>query len=326
MRLVVVFLVVAAAGVNTVAAQSGCPNACSGHGSCTTGLLCVCEDEGIVINPDGNDGEIQAGWTGPDCSLKRCPRGLSWITPAFDAAVSVSEYCTHEQGAECSDRGLCNRETGHCECLDGYTGAACQRLACPNGCNGHGVCQSSVKFAQDATIALNLEEYAANGLNGDYGYLISYDNAWDSEMTFGCKCDVGYRGPDCSLVECPTSADVLDDRCTDGDNWLEFVDADYYDTAAEGTLLPREQPLPNVFLLYNTMYAVAAYACQLTTSGNYALSPPEIGGNCVSGQFCNGASAGMPCGGQGVCDYSDGTCACFEGFMGSSCNELSNLQ
>ena len=29
--------------------------------------------------------------------------------------------------AECSNAGLCNRDTGKCECFDGYTGLACQR-------------------------------------------------------------------------------------------------------------------------------------------------------------------------------------------------------
>lgn len=294
---------------------------------CNAKLLCECEDEGIVINPDGNDGELHPGWTGPDCSLKRCPRGLSWITPAFDDVVT-DEYCTHQQGAECSDRGLCDRETGHCQCLDGYSGAACQRMACPNGCNGHGVCQSNVKFAQDATIAMNLEEFEAEGLNGQYGYLIAYDGAWDSTMGMGCKCDVGYRGPDCSMVECPTGHDVLDDFCSESDvnAWIEFVGAAYYDSAEEGTLNPREQPLLNNMLLFNTMYAKDGYQCTITEAGEYSFNSTLLNDQCVSGRFCNGASAGMPCAGQGICDYSDGTCSCFAGFTGSACNELAEAQ
>merc|ERR1711871_1886826 len=43
---------------------------------------------------------------------------------------------------ECSNRGLCDRKTGECECFDGYTGIGCSRLACPENCNGHGTCQS----------------------------------------------------------------------------------------------------------------------------------------------------------------------------------------
>jgi hypothetical protein len=43
---------------------------------------------------------------------------------------------------ECSNRGLCDRETGVCECFPGYDGLACQRQACPNDCSGHGTCET----------------------------------------------------------------------------------------------------------------------------------------------------------------------------------------
>jgi len=43
---------------------------------------------------------------------------------------------------ECSNRGLCDRKTGECECFDGYTGIGCSRLACAEGCSGHGTCET----------------------------------------------------------------------------------------------------------------------------------------------------------------------------------------
>jgi len=48
---------------------------------------------------------------------------------------------------ECSNRGLCDRKTGQCECFEGYEGRACARTACPNNCNGHGTCESVTELA-----------------------------------------------------------------------------------------------------------------------------------------------------------------------------------
>ena len=49
---------------------------------------------------------------------------------------------------ECANRGLCDRSTGECECFDGYTGSGCQRLACPEGCSGHGTCETVDELRQ----------------------------------------------------------------------------------------------------------------------------------------------------------------------------------
>jgi hypothetical protein len=50
---------------------------------------------------------------------------------------------------------------------------------CPNDCSGHGICQTLKRFADDGGV--------------------TYSTAWDAEKHMGCKCDGGYRGPDCSL-------------------------------------------------------------------------------------------------------------------------------
>merc|ERR1711968_397080 len=36
-----------------------------------------------------------------------------------------------------------------------------------------------------------------------------YDTAWDAKYQYGCKCDDGFRGPDCSQIECPSTKDPL---------------------------------------------------------------------------------------------------------------------
>ena len=45
--------------------------------------------------------------------------------------------CCHKY-AECSDKGVCNRASGECECFDGYEGKGCRRQKCPASCSGHG--------------------------------------------------------------------------------------------------------------------------------------------------------------------------------------------
>lgn len=96
-----------------------------------------------------------------------------------------SDSNTAHQLTECSGRGTCDYSSGKCTCLAGYTGEACQRTACPNQCSGHGSCQTELRFASDGL--------SANSI----GY-----TAYDGDQQYGCKCDKGYRGPDCSLGEC----------------------------------------------------------------------------------------------------------------------------
>lgn len=105
----------------------------------------------------------------------------------FDQSNSNSVH----QMVECSGRGVCDYGNGKCKCAAGYTGEACQRVACPNMCSGHGQCQAESRFVKDS------------GLGGT-GY-----DAYDADQQYGCKCDDGYRGPDCSSIECPSGADIL---------------------------------------------------------------------------------------------------------------------
>lgn len=66
-----------------------------------------------------------------------------------------------------------------CECYNGFEGMACQRNSCPNDCNGRGQCLPMALLA------------AMAGRN--------YTEPWDAYKIHGCFCDLGYRGPDCSL-------------------------------------------------------------------------------------------------------------------------------
>jgi len=58
-------------------------------------------------------------------------------------------------------------------------GIACERTVCPNDCNGRGICYTAKQLALNAGS--------------------QYDTAWDNMKEVGCVCDLGYRGPDCTL-------------------------------------------------------------------------------------------------------------------------------
>lgn len=112
------------------------------------------------------------------------------------AAFDEGDSNTAHQERECSGRGSCDPVSGKCSCPVGYTGVACERTVCPNDCSGHGSCQSQQRFVTDAGIMQN-------------GVKATYAGAYDRVKEFGCKCDVGYRGADCSQIECPSNKDPL---------------------------------------------------------------------------------------------------------------------
>jgi hypothetical protein len=150
-----------------------CENHCSNHGTCEFNNNCNCFT--------GLDGEPE--WTGPDCSLRMCPRDFAWVGDVINAN-DLSPW------SECSNKGSCDRTTGTCACFPGYEGVACQRTVCPNNCNDRGTC------------------WPEKHLAAKVGRV--YTAPWDAMKHVGCLCDAGYRGPDCSLQECPTGTDVLD--------------------------------------------------------------------------------------------------------------------
>jgi hypothetical protein len=61
-----------------------------------------------------------------------------------------------------------------CECNPGFEGEACDRIACPNACSGHGLC----RYIRE------LSTYDAYN--------------WDAEKIQGCLCDAGFEGIDCA--------------------------------------------------------------------------------------------------------------------------------
>lgn len=164
-----------------------CPGStqCSGHGFCNTGTFrCSCS----------------VGWTGGDCSLRVCPTGRSW----FD--IPSGPNTAHRTWATCSNMGICDTSSGKCSCRLNYFGQACEYMGCGGGtstpCNGHGRCMSMSELALWSTV---------NGDNAGVTYGTDPNNqfTWDASRVYGCYCDTGYTGYDCTEKVCPTGDDPV---------------------------------------------------------------------------------------------------------------------
>ncbi|ETO75683.1 hypothetical protein F444_08762 [Phytophthora nicotianae P1976] len=155
--------------------QGSCPSKCNRHGTCGSDNTCTCFP----------------GYTGYDCNSRACPKGAPWVDFATgqDSVRSVAQ--------ECSNRGFCNRSSGKCECDEGFAGPACERLQlCRINCNGHGKC-------------LSMRAMAATKNDYNLIYSATYDTPWDADRIYGCVCDHGYTGADCSLRQCPYGDDPI---------------------------------------------------------------------------------------------------------------------
>lgn len=60
----------------------------------------------------------------------------------------LSPQSAHKQRVECSGRGLCDESTAECTCMEGFEGAACERVQCAEGCSENGVCLSLRRLAE----------------------------------------------------------------------------------------------------------------------------------------------------------------------------------
>jgi len=155
-----------------VVVMAGCPSSCSGRGTCGAYDRCECFK--------GVDGEYK--YAGNDCSLLVCPKGEAWLG-------SVVSANNNHPLVECSNKGTCDTKSGVCACYSGFEGLACERTTCPLDCSYNGECYTQRQLAYEA------------------GRI--YTTPWDANKHVGCVCDMGYRGLDCSLLECASGTDPL---------------------------------------------------------------------------------------------------------------------
>ena len=293
---------------------------CSGHGVCSGSPEYTCD--------------CHRGWTGGDCGERTCPEGFTWFGPPSDDQVA------HDTKAECSNRGHCNREDGECQCESGFTGAACDRTVCPTDedsqvCSGHGRCASMHKLAEFAT---------DNGVPTPFRYGSQSPGdpqTWDAFRMFGCFCDEGFEGFDCSLRSCPTG----DDPKTPGDFetqelFCELDDGSFtLDFRGETTESIDFDSKPSDFKLLlealdtigtvrvecddgkdSAICSASGNACRVTFLTELGDLPslevdPPTGDVTVrvdgDGGSVRGTKDNAECSNRGVCDYDEGKCKCF---------------
>jgi len=181
--------VVILGAILVASAYAACPNMCSGHGSCGNDDICTC------YNNWGNGDE-----TGGDCSQRICPFERAWVDSP--SASNIGHAL-----AECAGRGLCDRETGECECFEGYAGMGCQRTTCPNDCSGHGTCEYLKELRDAGTATTDVGDTfkwtGAAATTDPFAHDLTY--LWDMDKTMGCKCDPLWTDVDCSRRMCPRS-------------------------------------------------------------------------------------------------------------------------
>jgi len=319
-------------GHRSTGTTSTCPGepACLGHGTC--------------LGPPTYRCDCESGRSGPDCSLIDCPTGKSWFS--FPTAANAA----HSDG-ECSDMGICNRNTGQCECASGFEGAACQYLTCQQDCLGNGECQSM------ATLAGSNE---VNGVPTPYTYGSDPNNSltWDSDQVFGCFCSDNFEGYNCNLKSCPKGDDpntqhqdneIHQLSCTDSNDAGSFelsfrgqsVSVTATNTAADlETALNGLSVIEEVSISYNdpSIYVGAPSldpdALQIcrASEGLIDIEFKSPTGNVPQMDISNlvgidgvltiittrdGTKEYITCSGRGICDHTSGLCKCFPGFASS---------
>jgi hypothetical protein len=232
--------------------------------------------------------------------------------------------------------GTCDRGLGTCACNNGFTGAACELMACPGTlqeCNGHGQCLDMATLAKTFGTV--------------YGSVPNDPNTWDAKKIMGCLCDHPYAGYDCSIYSCPLGDDPMTINQVNEIHQIYCVDSDSVgsvvfqlgrfiskvtlsptstlaqvkaaiesinfagqvkvtNTSGFGTLCSSSGTTLSIELLtrHGTLPLLSTYS----TSGLTTLTISRL--QTTTKEY-------IPCSGRGICETSTGICSCFDGFVSS---------
>ena len=220
-----------------------CPNDCSDHGECNTvtgeckcdelyggedcSITCPSTDKGLCNGPDHGScihGKCycKALYGGKDCTLTcpstdkgfcngpdhgECIRGvckckLKWKYPdCVEPASGCKQLCEH---------GVCNTQTGECECSPGWVGISCN-IKCPD-CGKHGKCalkDTTAVCECDPTYYGPTCDIHNECPDDEFGKICS-DHGNCDYHTGKCSCEQGWIGDNCEI---PSKSCPGDGKC-----------------------------------------------------------------------------------------------------------------
>jgi len=302
------------------ATTTACPGDCSGHGMCNSATThCDC----------------YAGYMGHACDLRACPTGIRWI------GMASGTDTLHETLVECSGVGKCDRRSGLCKCSLPYSGRGCERVGCPDTstgltpCNGNGMC---VSLKQLASIKDDIHFFNT----------YTYNSLWDAEKLWGCVCDYGYTGNDCSQRTCPMGDDPLatsGSATVDSQRYTCAGTSGYFvakifgfvteqiaynaNAATVKAALEALPPIRGVSVSFSSGSVVCASGT-ITTTIQWTHTPGDVpqlsfpvntANIAYASLSVDGTSTSEECSGRGLCTRTganQGLCTCETGFSSSN--------
>jgi len=122
-----------------------------------------------------------------DCQARTCPKGKAWFHEPH------ADELAHDVDLECSNMGVCNRNTGQCSCRSGFEGSACERFSCPLTETPDGASQfTCASFGR----CLSLRDLAQHHVDASldsaplvYGTHTADVATWDADKLHACLPD-----------------------------------------------------------------------------------------------------------------------------------------